>query len=62
MTNKDSDNLDGTWTLNGLSLNSGENEIRVRLTVSGEIKTTNGDTVTTDVNDFGTFTVTIPTP
>ena len=60
MTNKDMDNGDGTWTLNAISLNSGANEIKVRLTVSSEIKTTNGLDAVADTNDFATFTVTLP--
>ena len=53
-------NDDGVWSFNALNLNSGANEIRVRLTVSGEIKTTNGLIADPDVNDFATFTVTLP--
>lgn len=59
MLNHGTDNGDGTWTLDGLGLNSGENELRVRLTVSSEIKTTNALPAETDVNDFATFTVTV---
>jgi hypothetical protein len=55
------DNTNGTWSFNALNLNNpGTNEIRVRLTVSGEIKTTNGLTAQTGANDFTTFTVTLP--
>ena len=53
-------NDDGVWSFTALNLNSGANEIRVRLTVSGEIKTTNGLIADPDVNDFATFTVTLP--
>ncbi len=61
LTNKDTDNLDGTWNLKALPLdNPGTNEIRVRLTVNGEIKTTDELPAQTDVNDFVTFTVTLP--
>ncbi|NNJ97561.1 MAG: hypothetical protein HKP12_10410 [Gammaproteobacteria bacterium] len=58
------DNGNGTWSFTGLTLNSGTgmepvaNTICVRLTVSGETKTTvdaEGNTV-----DCGTFTVTLP--
>ncbi|UCB55322.1 MAG: hypothetical protein JSW45_01955 [Thiotrichales bacterium] len=54
------DNTDGTWSLNGLSLTSGANQIKVRLTVSGETKTTDGLAVNAGVNDFTTFIVTLP--
>jgi hypothetical protein len=53
-------NDDGIWSFNALNLNSGANEIRVRLTVSGETKTTNGLVADPGVNDFATFTVTLP--
>jgi hypothetical protein len=37
------DNLNGTWTIADLALNSGvENEIQIKLTVNGEIKTSDG--------------------
>lgn len=58
------DNANGTWSLTGLTLNSGTsmdpiaNTIQVRLTVSGETKTTvdaEGNAI-----DYGTFTVTLP--
>jgi hypothetical protein len=58
------DNGNGTWSFTGLTLNAGTgmdpvaNTICLRLTVSGEIKTTvdeEGNTV-----DCGTFTVTLP--
>ena len=45
---------DGVWSFNALNLNSGANEIRVKLTVSGEVKTTNGLTAVADDNDFAT--------
>ena len=49
----------GVWDLSGLTLNDGvENTIKVRLTVNGETKTTNGLAAEADVNDFATFTVT----
>jgi len=54
------DNLNGVWSLDNLTLNSGENTIKVRLTVSGEIKTTNGLSAVADDNDFATFTVNVP--
>ena len=55
------DNGNGTWSLDGLSLSSGQaNDIHVRLTVSSEVKTNDGLDAQTDVNDFTTFTVTLP--
>jgi hypothetical protein len=48
---------DGVWSFNALNLNSGANEVRVRLTVSGETKTDGG--LATDP-DYQTFTVTLP--
>ena len=54
------DNGDGSWSLNGLSLVSGANQIKVRLTVSSEIKTTDGLAAVADSNDFATFIVTLP--
>ena len=53
---------DGVWNFSGsqaLTLASGANEVRVRLTVSSEVKTTNG-LATDGTNDFAIFTVTIP--
>ena len=50
----------GVWSFSTLQLNSGPNTIKVRLTVSSEVKTTNGLAAVTDVNDFTTFTVTLP--
>ena len=52
-----STNDDGVWSFNALNLNSGANEIRVKLEVSGEAKTDGG--LATDP-DFQTFTVTLP--
>ena len=57
---KDQDNLDGTWTLKAISLASGENTVKVRLTVSGETKTADGLDAVADTNDSATFTVTLP--
>mgnify|MGYP001816626684 FL=1 len=54
-----SDNNDGSWSLDGITLNSGPNTIKVKLLVSGEQKTTNG-LADDDTNDFATFTVTLP--
>lgn len=51
---------DGVWSFSTLQLNSGANTIKVRLTVSSEVKTTNGLAAVTDDNDFTTFTVTLP--
>jgi len=59
-TNSDQDNRDGTWTLNTLQLNSGANEIKIKVIVNGETKTTDGKAVDPDVNDFTPFTVTAP--
>jgi len=60
MTNQDTNTSNGIWLLSGLTLNSGANEIRVRLNVSSETKTTDGRVAVPDVNDFATFTVTLP--
>ena len=50
---------DGVWSVVGLSLNSGlENQIRIKLTVNNEVKTTDGLIQDVDVNDYQTFTVT----
>jgi hypothetical protein len=58
------DGTSGIWSFSGLSLNSGENTIRVKLTVTStvntEVKTTDGQTAVADTNDFATFTVTLP--
>ncbi len=54
---------DGIWNFSdssALTLVSGENEVRVKLMVSSEAKTTNGLTADPGVNDFATFTVTLP--
>ena len=54
---------DGIWTI-GLTLNDAmdeKNQIKVRLTVNGEVKTTDGATSVIDTNDFQTFTIT-PNP
>jgi hypothetical protein len=51
---------DGVWSFSTLQLSSGTNTIKVRLTVSSEVKTTDGLAAVTDVNDFTTFTVTLP--
>lgn len=56
------DNGDGIWSVNGLSLTDGvEDQIRVRLTVDdtvyNEVKTTNGLVQEPGVNDYQTFTV-----
>lgn len=60
-TNSDQDNGDGTWTLNTLQLNSGSsNEIKIRVIVNGETKTTDGLAANPGVNDFTPFTVTLP--
>jgi len=56
------DNLNGTWDLSGLTLNTGENTIKVRLTVSDEVKTTDGLAAVAYDNDFQTFTVNVATP
>jgi hypothetical protein len=58
--NPASPNGDGTWSLNDITLNSGANTIDVRLIVNSETKTTNGLAVDPGVNDFATFTVTLP--
>ena len=58
--NTASPNGDGTWSLNGITLNSGANTINVRLTVNSETKTTNELPADPGVNDFATFTVTLP--
>jgi hypothetical protein len=58
------DNGNGTWSLTGLTLDSGTSEapiantIKVKLTVSGETKTTVNEAG--DAVDYGTFTVTLP--
>ena len=53
------DGTDGIWTATDLSLNSGvANQVRIRLTVNGEVKTTDGLIREVDVNDYQTFTVT----
>jgi hypothetical protein len=50
---------DGIWTATGLSLTSGEqNQVRVRLTVNGEVKTTDGTAPDADTFDYNTFTLT----
>ena len=59
-TTSDQDHGDGTWTLNTLQLNSGVNEIKIRLIVNGETKTTDGLALNPGVNDFTPFTVTLP--
>ena len=49
---------DGIWSVTGLALTSGqESQIRVRLTVNGEVKTTDG-LAADGSNDYATFTVT----
>lgn len=54
--NPATDGLDGTWSITGLSLTDGvEDQIRVRLTVNGEVKTAGG---LTGDPDYQTFTVT----
>jgi len=60
VTNHGIDNLNGIWSIGNLTLSSSVNTIKVRLTVSGETKTTNGLAVDPDVNDFATFTVNVP--
>ena len=50
---------DGIWVATGLSLTSGEqNQVRVRLTVNGEVKTTDGTAPDVDTFDYNTFTLT----
>jgi len=52
-------NGDGVWTAEDLPLQNGvANEVRVKLTVNGEVKTTDGAAADADVNDYQTFTVT----
>jgi len=48
----------GVWSISDLALNTGENQIRVRLTVNSEVKTTDGLAQDVGVNDYQTFTVT----
>ena len=55
-----SGNNDGRWTLNTLQLDPGVNEIKIRLIVNGETKTTDGFAAVADVNDSTPFTVTLP--
>lgn len=52
-------NNDGSWSLDGITLKPGPNTIKVKLLVSGEQKTTDGK-ADDDTNDFATFTVTLP--
>ena len=60
-SNKDLPQGNGIWTLNALPLNNpGTNTIKVRLLVNGETKTTDGKDAVADINDFVTFTVTLP--
>ena len=58
------DNGDGTWSfsaLTGWDTTSGvNNEVRVKLRDSAEVKTSDGLAAQADVNDFATFTVTFP--
>jgi hypothetical protein len=50
---------DGVWTVTDLALNSGvENQIRVRLTINGVVKTIDGLAQNAGVNDYQTFTLT----
>ncbi len=52
------DGTNGTWAATGLALTAGqENQIRVRLTVNGEVKTTDG-LAADGSNDYASFTVT----
>jgi len=48
----------GVWTIEDLPLSSGENEIKVMLTVNSEVKTTDALVQEAGVNDYQTFTVT----
>ena len=53
----------GVWNFSGseaLTLTTGANEVRIKLTVSNEVKTTNGLAADPGVNDFATFTITLP--
>lgn len=53
------DNGNGIWSVTDLSLTNGvQNQIRVRLTVNGEVKTMDAATQDPGVNDYQTFTVT----
>lgn len=57
------DNGDGTWSFNALNLDTTpgfSNKIRVKLTDSNEIKTTDGLTDQAGVNDSATFSVALP--
>ena len=57
------DNSDGTWSFNGLNMNTTPgfaNKIRVKLSDSNETKTTDGLAAQAGANDSATFTVNLP--